>query len=352
MVVVAGKGNNGNDGREAARRLRRRGARVEVVEAGSVERLPGCDLVVDGAYGTGFRGTYAWPTARRADGRPGRVPVLAIDIPSGVDGVTGSVGPEVGRADATVTFAALKPGLLFEPGAGLAGDVVVADIGLDVSAARTHLVEDTDVAAWWPIRSATSHKWQAAVWVVAGAPGMGGAAALASGGAQRPARATCGSPARAASAVSMPRSRSCSTSWPAPIGPRRCSTAWTASVLWSSATAWAPTTPLGAQIRGVLAAPDRERVPTVVDADGLTALGLEADGLVGPRTILTPHDGEFARLDGAPPGADRLGADASVGRAAGLCGAAQGRPDRGGRPRWRRPGGGHRRFPTGHRRHR
>ena len=62
------------------------------------------------------------------------------------------------------------------------------------------------------------------------------------------------------------------------------------------------------QIRAVLAAPDQVRVPTVVDADGLTALGLQADGLVGPHTILTPHDGEFARLDGAPPGADRLGA--------------------------------------------
>ncbi len=110
VVVVAGKGNNGNDGRDAARRLSRRGVRVEVMDPGPDAVVPPCDLVIDAAYGTGFRGTYAWPAL------PPGVPLLAVDIPSGVDGRTGqSVGP-VPRARLTVTFAALKPGLVFEPG--------------------------------------------------------------------------------------------------------------------------------------------------------------------------------------------------------------------------------------------
>src|SRR3954466_5132854 len=64
VVVVAGKGNNGNDGRDAARRLRQRGARVEVLDAATVgpgERLPRCELVIDAAYGTGFHGEYEGP---------------------------------------------------------------------------------------------------------------------------------------------------------------------------------------------------------------------------------------------------------------------------------------------------
>ena len=104
VVVVAGKGNNGNDGRSAADRLRRRGVRVEVVRADlAPDRLPAVDLVIDAAYGTGFRGTFEAPDA-------GGALVLAVDIPSGVDGLTGVASGRVLRADRTVTFAALKPG--------------------------------------------------------------------------------------------------------------------------------------------------------------------------------------------------------------------------------------------------
>src|SRR5687767_13443292 len=106
VVVVAGKGNNGNDGREAAAHLRRRGVRVHVIDAADgPDVLPGADLVIDAAYGTGFRGSYDPPS-------PGGAPVLAVDIPSGVDGLTGEVGGEALRAHRTVTFAAWKPGLL------------------------------------------------------------------------------------------------------------------------------------------------------------------------------------------------------------------------------------------------
>ena len=179
VVVVAGKGNNGNDGRAAAVRLRRRGVRLGVVDAADApRRLPPCDLVVDAAYGTGFRGSWKGPDV-------GATPVLAVDIPSGVDGLTGAVGDGVLEAERTVTFAALKPGLLLPPGAASAGEVEVVDIGLDVSRARAHLVERADVAAWLPPRQRDTHKWRAAVRVIAGSPGMLGAAHLAASAAQR-----------------------------------------------------------------------------------------------------------------------------------------------------------------------
>ena len=144
VVIVAGKGNNGNDGRDAAARLERRGVRVQVIPADlAPAALPPADLVIDAAYGTGFRGTYEAPD-------PGDAPVLAVDVPSGVDGLTGVASGRPLRAVRTVTFAALKPGLLFHDGLVLAGDVHTADIGLDVSSATVHQIEASDVAAWLP----------------------------------------------------------------------------------------------------------------------------------------------------------------------------------------------------------
>ena len=138
VVVVAGKGNNGADGRAAARRLTARGVRVQLIEAADAPaRLPSVDLVIDAAYGTGFRGTYEPPDA-------GGAPVLAVDVPSG----------NVISANRTVTFAALKPVLLLDGGPDHAGDIEVVDIGLDVSSARMHLVETSDVAAALPFRIA------------------------------------------------------------------------------------------------------------------------------------------------------------------------------------------------------
>ena len=309
VVVVAGKGNNGNDGREAARRLRRRGVRVEVVAAGERSTLPVCDLIIDAAYGTGFRGDYAWPVATEPSPVPpgrGATPVLAVDIPSGVDGLTGQAAPDVGRADVTVTFAALKPGLLFEPGASRAGQVVVADIGLDVGTPRAHLLTEADVAGWWPSRPVTSHKWRSAVWVVAGTPGMGGAAALASSGAQRAGAGYV--------RLSSPGGLSGSTVPVEVVQHDLAAGNWSSAVVAGLdrfgalviGNGLGTDHPTRDQIRAVLASPQAASVPTVVDADGLTALGPDAGGLVGARTVLTPHDGEFARLAGAAPGSDRL----------------------------------------------
>src|SRR5437016_4613395 len=169
VVVIAGKGNNGNDGRAAAAFLEQRGVRVAVYAAGEAPSvLPPCDLVIDAAFGTGFRGEYDPPD-------PVGARVLAVDVPS---------GPRA-RADVTVTFAALKPVLLVGDGATRAGRVEVADIGLDTSSARMHVVEDGDVVRLYPRRQREAHKWQTAVYVVAGSPGMLGAATLVSQAALR-----------------------------------------------------------------------------------------------------------------------------------------------------------------------
>ena len=297
VVVVAGRGNNGADGREAARRLRRLGVRVSVVPAEAAGGRVACDLLIDAAYGTGFRGSWQPPD-------PGGGPVLAVDIPSGVNGLTGEAH-EALPARRTVTFAALKPGLVLGRGRELAGAVTLADIGLDPApAAHAHLVTDTDVAAWLPHRPAEAHKWQTAVWVVAGSPGMTGAAHLAARSAQRAGAgyvrlsipgATLGEGAPVeAVATALPgegwadtvladlhRFRS------VVVGPGLGRDAATAG-----------------EVRRLV---DRSDVPMVVDGDGLSALGEHPVGLV-PSTVLTPHAGEYARLTGHAPEPDRLAA--------------------------------------------
>jgi NAD(P)H-hydrate epimerase len=141
VVVVAGKGHNGGDGEIAAGHLQRAGIPVRVfrledeLDRAVVERaIERADLVIDAMYGTGFRGALRGDAAWVAETCAARdVPVLAVDIPSGVDGLTGAAPGAAVGARATVTFAALKPGLLFEPGRTLAGDVEVVDMSTSAS---------------------------------------------------------------------------------------------------------------------------------------------------------------------------------------------------------------------------
>jgi ADP-dependent NAD(P)H-hydrate dehydratase / NAD(P)H-hydrate epimerase len=145
VVVVAGKGSNGADGRVAAALLTRRGARVTLIAAAEAPAaLPRCDLVIDAAYGTGFHGTYDAPAV------PAGVPVLSVDIASGVDADTGAAPGTPFCATRTVTFAAYKPGLLQGAGHDCSGAVEVEDIGVPVAAPRAALIEDADVAAGVP----------------------------------------------------------------------------------------------------------------------------------------------------------------------------------------------------------
>ncbi|MHB1782321.1 MAG: NAD(P)H-hydrate epimerase, partial [Acidimicrobiales bacterium] len=138
VVVVAGRGHNGDDGRVAARRLRRRGAHVlEMSPDGG--NLPACDLVVDAAFGTGFRGHYSAPSVPPlpTGTRAGQALVLAVDVPSGVDADTGEACPGAVRADCSVTFGAHKPGLVLGDGPEHAGRVVLDHLGLPVEESQT-----------------------------------------------------------------------------------------------------------------------------------------------------------------------------------------------------------------------
>lgn len=161
VVVLAGSGSNGGDALLAAAELARGGCSIVVVRLGRRVHGPGlaaavragarllppdatagavaaaiaeADVVLDGILGTGARGGLRSP-AREVVGRvlesgPRRAEVVAVDLPSGVDPDDGSVSPPVLRAGTTVTFGAMKAGLLLDPGRALAGRLHLIDIGL------------------------------------------------------------------------------------------------------------------------------------------------------------------------------------------------------------------------------
>lgn len=306
IVVVAGPGNNGADGKVVARLLSRRGAAVLLLDAREApRRLPEADLVLDAAFGTGFRGDYCAPD-------PAGAPVLAIDVPSGVDADTGEAGEDAVVATTTVTFGAIKPGLLLGEGRHRAGRLVVAPIGLPVPPASElslRLVEDDDVVALVPARGRESHKWKSALAVVAGSPGMYGAPGFVSHAAARAGAGMVRLGIPGASPGDLPVSEAVSRSLPltgfdqqALEGLERCKALVVGPGLGSER-------PTRASVRRLVS---KAPVPVVVDADALTALGEDssaAEVLVArvAETVLTPHEGEFARLAGSPPGPDRVG---------------------------------------------
>lgn len=303
--VIAGPGNNGADGRVAASLLAAKGVRVRLYDPVSMPSiLPPADLVIDAAYGTGFRDSWQPPAV-------GQSPVLAVDLPSGVNALTGGAKGRVLAATRTLTFAALKPGLLFPPGSDLAGELTLADIGLGDAAAahaRAHLLQAADVAGWVPARTATAHKWRAAVRIVAGSTGMTGAAQMA---AQAAMRAGAGMVHLSAPGTLVAQAPVEVVQRPLPLRD------WASEVLDSLDRFQSLVVGPGlgrddettAQTR--LLAVDAP-IPTVIDGDGLFAMAWNADGAAAllqrrtAPTVLTPHDGEYALLTGSPPTADRL----------------------------------------------
>jgi hydroxyethylthiazole kinase-like uncharacterized protein yjeF len=325
VVLLVGSGDNGGDALYAGERLARRGARVDAVlvsdrhhEAGlaallraggrrwsadedapEVEQLvAAADLVVDGVLGIGGRGGLRGSAAALA-GRldEGAGWLVAADLPSGVDADTGAAAGAAVRADVTVTFGALKPGLLVGAGRERAGVVELVDLGLgpylpdDPDLAS---LEAADVEAWWPYPGPDSDKYRrGVVGVVAGSASYGGAAVLCVGGAIRAGAGMV----RFAGADHL-----------APAVQQR----WPEAVVGQGRVqAWVVGPGLGTddeaaqRVREVLRADE----PVLVDADGLTVLAAhpewarDRDGL----TVLTPHDREFERF-GAAVGDDRVGA--------------------------------------------
>jgi hydroxyethylthiazole kinase-like uncharacterized protein yjeF len=324
VVIVCGKGNNGADGRVAGERLAGWGARVDRFDLSRMVRpeldraLCRADLAVDAMFGTGFRGTLPGEAAFAAGALSSATcPVLAVDIPSGVDGLTGAVrGPAV-EAEVTVCLAALKPGLVFFPGAGLAGAVEVRDIGIDTAhpPPSLGLIEEADVAAWLPRRPFESHKWSVGgVFVVGGSMGMTGAVMLAGRAALRAGAGivVAGLPGDAAARASG--GEVITRSLPATAG-GALDEAAAKEVLdgldrFRALVVGPGLGQAGSTVAAVRRLVAEAPVPLVLDADGLNALGGDV-GLLASRpaaTVLTPHAGEYARLAGEPVGDDRIAA--------------------------------------------
>lgn len=199
VAVLAGTGNNGGDGFVAARHLHRRGAAVTVYCLGyprgdySPARLAAvaaehagvpmvqlqmpqaADLVIDSVFGSGFRDALP---ARVVPWTQTSAPVLAVDLPSGLDGATGQVRGAAFTATRTVTFHARKTGHLLGEGPDRVGALTVADIGLVGGSPELWLTEQEDAPR--PARLRTAHKWSAgSVLVAGGSPGITGAPLLA-----------------------------------------------------------------------------------------------------------------------------------------------------------------------------
>jgi hydroxyethylthiazole kinase-like uncharacterized protein yjeF len=283
IAAVCGKGANGGDGRIALRVLADSGRETS-------EQLDGNpDVVIDALFGTGIHGEPRQDAAGLIERINGAgVPVVSVDIPSGVDSSTGEVPGAAVRADVTVTMHGRKVGLVVAPGRFHAGEVEVADIGLEPANTEHRLVTDA-ILRLVPRRSGGDTKYTAgSVLIVGGSPGLTGAVCLA---AEAAFRADAGYVAVAVPPASLPVIETLLVE--AVKAPRE-----RVDELAKRASAFAVGPGLGrgdeehALARRLLA--DLE-LPAVVDADAL--FELEAADWPAPR-VLTPHSGELGRLLG------------------------------------------------------
>lgn len=335
FVVVCGSGNNAGDGLVAARILARWGARVEVVGTfgdrfdgaataaragwpgpvldadGIHDALERADLVIDALFGVGL--------SRDVDGIAAKVilaingsgvPVLAIDLPSGIDADTGRVRGDAIVAAATVTLGGTKPGLRFPPGRAHAGRLEIADLGLPSLETPVRALELSDVAARWPLRADDAHKRSAGtLLLVAGSETMPGAAILA---------------ARAAVAagvgllqVAAPRAilaaivANCPEAIAVPYDAAVLDAAHARALIERAARSDAIAIGPGlgrdvATLAAVRTLLEHVDVPAIVDADALHAIPIVAR--TAP-TVVTPHAGEWGVIvetEAARADVDRL----------------------------------------------
>ncbi len=332
-LVLAGPGNNGGDGYVAARLLDRAGWPVAVAAlappragsdaAAAAARWRGpmlpfapaeaarAGLVIDAVFGAGLARPVEGLVAETLAAAGG--PVLAVDVPSGLDGATGQARGQVRRAAVTVTFFRLKPGHLLMPGRDLCGELVLADIGLPAAVLDgigPRCWEDAPGLWRLPAHGVSAHKYSRGhVTILAGA-GMTGAARLAAAGARRAGAGlvTLHAPDRTTGDVLRTGDPGVIVS-EAPLAtlladPRRA--AWVIG----------PGLPADDAALDALAAVSEAGRQVVADAGVLAAAAGRPERLCG-AAVLTPHEGEFTRMFG-PPGGDRL---AAARRAAALTGA-------------------------------
>ncbi len=343
VVIVAGKGNNGGDGLVAARVMtaagwrtavvllardadvtgdagtnlqaaRRAGVDIANLDSTSAPGLRGAlasaDLVIDGLFGTGFRGPVVGLAARAIEAINGcGRPVLSIDIPSGVHGDSGAVDGLAVRATATVTMGLPKTGLILLPGAEYAGQIWVADVGhpqrlIDGAGIRTSLVTRAMADAALPVRRMDAHKGAfGRVLIVAGAVGYTGAAVLSALGALRAGAGlvTLGVP----QAIYPIVASAVIEGMPVPLADHEGALAEEAGDQIRELAGSADVVACGpglsrlpgprAVVRRLLAECTR---PLVLDADALNNLAGSAADLRAARgpVVITPHPGEMARL--------------------------------------------------------
>jgi hydroxyethylthiazole kinase-like uncharacterized protein yjeF len=314
VCAVVGSGDNGGDALWAATFLRRRGVAADAIllkpdrthqkglvafrQAGGriVDSVAATtDLVIDGVVGISGSGPLRPDAAKVFEAVDATaIPVVAVDIPSGIDGATGAItGPAV-HAALTVTFGGLKPVHALAD----CGRVKLIDIGLELPETDVVGFESADVAARWPIPGPHDDKYsQGVTGVVAGSSTYPGAAVLCTGAAVA---ATSGMVRYAGSAHSDVLAH-----WPEVIASPTPAAA-------GRVQSWVVGPGLGTDETGAAALwfALETNLPVLIDADGLTILAAHPDMLGSRRapTVLTPHAGEFARLAGAPPGDDRIGA--------------------------------------------
>ena len=323
VLLLVGSGDNGGDTLLAGARLARRGVAVTAVQLGSavhsvgatalaaaggrwvplaqVDRaLASADLVLDGIVGIGSSGALRPTAADVVSAIPPTALVVAVDLPSGVDADTGDVPGTAVRADVTVCFGVLKPGLLVDPGARHAGIVELVDIGLpDVSPSGVvEVLTVRGAAARFPVPGANSDKYRrGVVGVLAGSGQYPGAAVLATTAASRAGAGMVrfAGPAAAADGVRAARPEVLVTA----LGGSRADEVLNIGRV----QAWVAGPGIGSEpvasgwVQRLLDTPE----PLLLDADGIAAAGkagLARRGAVGLPTLLTPHAGELARLLG------------------------------------------------------
>ncbi len=325
VAVLCGPGNNGGDGLVAARylaaagwpiRLALLGDRAQLkgdaahhaalweggVEALAAGVLDGAGLVIDAIFGAGLARPVEGVAREVIETLAARhLPVVAVDVPSGLDGATGEVRGAAACADVTVTFFRKKPGHLLLPGRVLCGELVLADIGipatvLDAIAPRAF---ENDPALWldaYPWPSLDSHKYRRGHALIAGGEVMTGAARLA---ARAAARVGAGLVTVAAPAAAWPVYAASLTSVIVRPVQRSQDFAELLGDARRNAILLGPGGGATAEMHHRVLAALATRRAVVLDADAITAFAGRADTLfaaIGGACVLTPHEGEFARI--------------------------------------------------------
>jgi len=317
VTVLCGPGNNGGDGFVVARLLDESGFIVRVAQdaepkgdaaamsdlwkgtrvALEPEALDGAKLVVDALFGAGLsrplEGAYAQIVEALND-----LPVVAVDIPSGVSGDTGqSLGGVYVKAVLTVTFFRKKPGHLLLPGRVLCGETVVGDIGIPAEAANTQLHENSPALWQFPWPKLEGHKYSRGHCVVVSGP------AHATGAARLAARAALRAGAGLVSVASPPEAVAVNAAHLTAIMIKPFQGAAGLGALLSdrrlNTVVLGPGLGVGKETRDLVTSVLRSGAAAVLDADAITSFKDEPQalfGLLDDKCVLTPHEGEFERL--------------------------------------------------------